>query len=136
MLKISIKYVSPIMNLYWEQQLSVSQLTNSSIEDKVISATDNASTSFDYGLGNAIVENPLVDADNGYDAHHDHDHISVSVLRNKGKTSSLNSSHYPEEEGSNLGPSNYHQKYSSMYEKRFKLYWETASDFHSVIVGQ
>ncbi|XP_044765670.1 uncharacterized protein LOC123321927 isoform X1 [Coccinella septempunctata] len=76
-------------------------------------ATDNSSTSFDYGLGNAIVENPLVDADNGYDAHHDNDHINVSVLKNKGKTTAVNFSHYPEEEGSNVGPSNYHQKYPS-----------------------
>ncbi|KAL3290338.1 hypothetical protein HHI36_023682 [Cryptolaemus montrouzieri] len=78
-------------------------------------ATDNVSTSFDYGLGNTIVENPLVDAANGYEAHRDHDHITVSVLRNKGKTSVLNFSHYPEEEGATVGLSTHHQKYSSRY---------------------
>ncbi|KAK9890348.1 hypothetical protein WA026_010443 [Henosepilachna vigintioctopunctata] len=80
-------------------------------------ATNNASTSFDYGLGNAIVENPLVDAANGHDAHHDHDHISVSVLKNRGKMSSLNFSQYPEEDGATVGLSTHHLKYQSTYKR-------------------
>ncbi|XP_063929588.1 uncharacterized protein LOC135141921 isoform X3 [Zophobas morio] len=80
-------------------------------------ASDNTSASFDYGLGNAIVENPLVDAANGLDAHADHNHISVSVLRNNGKPSvSSNISPYPEDlDGSagGAGVSAQHQKYPS-----------------------
>lgn len=84
------------------------------ISVKVISASENASASFDYGLGNSIVENPLVDAVNGYDAHADHDHISVSVLKNKGKPSSNHSvASYPEDLEN--GVSAQHQKYPSRY---------------------
>lgn len=89
------------------------------ISVKLISASDNTSASFDYGLGNAIVENPLVDAANGLDAHADHNHISVSVLRNNGKPSvSSNISPYPEDlDGSagGAGVSAQHQKYPSRY---------------------
>lgn len=87
------------------------------ISVKLISASDNTSASFDYGLGNAIVENPLVDAANGLDAHADHNHISVSVLKNNGKPPvSSNISPYPEDlDGSAGGVSAQHQKYPSRY---------------------
>lgn len=90
----------------------------SSIWVKVISASDNASTSFDYGLGNAIVENPLVDAVNGQDAHAGYDHISVTVLRNKDKSTlsnTINHYQYPEDPDLSYGISTNHQKYSSRY---------------------
>lgn len=77
---------------------------------KVISASENASASFDYGLGNSIVENPLVDAANGLDAHVAYDHISVSVLKNNGK----NVTHYPEDLDSILVTAQ-HQKNPSRY---------------------
>lgn len=87
------------------------------ISVKLISASDNTSASFDYGLGNAIVENPLVDAANGFDAHSDHDHITVSVLKNKGATPvSSHFSPYPEDlDNSSGGVSAQHQKYPSRY---------------------
>ncbi|GJQ66811.1 hypothetical protein Trydic_g18579 [Trypoxylus dichotomus] len=82
------------------------------ISIKVVSASDNASASFDYGLG--IVENPLVDAANGQDARA-YDHISVSVLNHKGKTSAAtNVSHYDEDQELNFA--GHHQKYSSSNE--------------------
>lgn len=90
----------------------------------MVSASDNTSTSFDYGLGNAIVENPLVDAVNGLDAHADYDHISVSVLKNKEKSSlSYNSVYnYPEESensatgtGAGAGHPTYHHRHPSRY---------------------
>ncbi|KAK9723211.1 GDNF/GAS1 domain [Popillia japonica] len=75
-------------------------------------ASDNSSASFDYGLGNSIIENPLVDAANGQDAHSNNDHISVSVLNNKGKISTTtNVSQYDEDQELNLV--GHHQKYSS-----------------------
>lgn len=80
----------------------------------MISATDNASASFDNGLGNSIVENPLVDAANGLDAHADHDRISVSVLKNKGKPAAgANITSYPED--LDIGVTAQHQKYPSRY---------------------
>lgn len=85
------------------------------ISVKVISASDNSSASFDYGLGNSIIENPLVDAANGQDAHSNNDHISVSVLNNKGKISTTtNVSQYDEDQELNLV--GHHQKYSSRYQ--------------------
>lgn len=83
------------------------------ISVKVVSASDNTSASFDYGLGNAIIENPLVDAANGQDAHANNDHISVSVLNNKGKTSAANISQYDDDQELNF--IGHHQKYSSRY---------------------
>ncbi|XP_017775583.1 PREDICTED: uncharacterized protein LOC108561940 isoform X2 [Nicrophorus vespilloides] len=77
---------------------------------KVISASENASASFDYGLGNSIVENPLVDAANGLDAHADNDHITVTVLKNKGK-GLANVSHYEEDLEGHVSVQ--HQKYPS-----------------------
>ncbi|XP_063929586.1 uncharacterized protein LOC135141921 isoform X2 [Zophobas morio] len=92
-------------------------VTSLQFPELVVPASDNTSASFDYGLGNAIVENPLVDAANGLDAHADHNHISVSVLRNNGKPSvSSNISPYPEDlDGSagGAGVSAQHQKYPS-----------------------
>lgn len=63
----------------------------------MISASDNGSTSLDHGLGTFIVENPLVDAENGLVAHAANDHISVNVLKTKGKTSVTNISQYDED---------------------------------------
>lgn len=88
-----------------------------SISVKVVSASDNTSASYDDDLGNAIVENPLVDAVNGQEAHAGFDHISVSVLKNREKTSSYNiHRQYPEDvDGAPLEPSVHHQKYPSRY---------------------
>lgn len=88
-----------------------------SISVKVISASDNTSASYDDELGNAVVENPLVDAVNGQEAHAGFDHISVSVLKNREKTSSYNiHRQYPEDvDGAPLEPSVHHQKYPSRY---------------------
>lgn len=81
---------------------------------KVISAAENASASFDNGLGNNVVENPLVDAANTHDAHADKDHISVRVLKNKGIPSAgSNASQYPED--LDIGVTAQHQKYPSRY---------------------
>lgn len=86
----------------------------------LVSASDNTSASFDNGLGNAVVENPLVDAVNGWDAHADHDRISVSVLKNKARPTGANASAipypypYPEEQ-ENGGAAAQHQKYPSRY---------------------
>lgn len=97
------------------------------ISVKVISATDNTSASFDYGLGNSIIENPLVDAANGQDAHANNDHISVSVLNHKGKNNATNTSQYDEDQELNLV--GHHQKYSSRY-RRAKLSCYSASIFN------
>lgn len=86
------------------------------ISVKVISASDNSSASFDYGLGNAIFENPLVDAANGLDAHADNDHINLSVLRNKGRVVTTNLSN--NEDDMDNGLTAQHQTYSSRYQKR------------------
>ncbi|KAJ8958926.1 hypothetical protein NQ318_019695 [Aromia moschata] len=78
-------------------------------------ASDNASASFEDDIGNAVVENPLVDAVNGQEAHAGIDHVSVSVLKNREKQSSFNiHRQYPEEaENAPLEPSIHHQKYPS-----------------------
>lgn len=89
------------------------------ISVKVISASDNASASFDYGLGNTIVENPLVDAANGLDAHADNDHINLSVLKNKGRIASTNLSH--NEDDMDNGLSAQQQKYPSRYPSALAL---------------
>lgn len=67
----------------------------------VVSASDNGSAVFDHGLGNFIVENPLVDAENGLDAHADHDHVNVAVLKNKGR---INYTQYDDEVEFGTGP--------------------------------
>lgn len=82
------------------------------ISVKVISASDNSSASFDYGLGNTIFENPLVDAANG-DTHGDDDHTNLGILRNKGKVAPTILSN--NEDDMDNGLSAQHQKYSSRY---------------------
>lgn len=78
---------------------------------KVISASDNASASFDYGLGNAIVENPLVDAVNGLDAHSNY---SLSVLKSKGRMTNSNEvPPYPEDLDTAVTAQ--HRKFPSRY---------------------
>lgn len=82
-------------------------------------SSDNTSaaagaTSYDDDLGIGLVENPLVDAVNGQEAHAGYDHISVSVLKNKERTSSL-SRKYPEEAKYGSVDNIYHQKLPSRY---------------------
>ncbi|XP_057666846.1 uncharacterized protein LOC130900327 [Diorhabda carinulata] len=95
--------------------------TSSEIDDETDStaSSDNTSffasgSSFDDELGIAIVENPLVDAVNGQEAHAGYDHISVSVLKNKERTSTLVRK-YPEETEYDQPLDNfiYHQKLPS-----------------------
>lgn len=111
---VCVIVLSPLSSTYIKYSV-LQSVTNISV--KLISATDNTSTSFDYGLGNAIVENPLVDAANGLDAHIDHDRISISVLKNKGMSAiGSNIKPYPEDlENTSGGVSAQHRKYSSRY---------------------
>ncbi|XP_031335619.1 uncharacterized protein LOC116165375 isoform X1 [Photinus pyralis] len=81
---------------------------------KVISAQDNTSAaSFDYGIANSVVENPLVDAVNGLEAHSNTDHISVSVLKSKGKQFNFSNISYDEDMDNKLAFQNGHRKYPS-----------------------
>lgn len=82
---------------------------------KVISAPDNASASFDYGIANSVVENPLVDAANGLEAYTNIDHISVSVLNSKGKQSAFSNISYDEDMDTKVVSLNGHRKHSSRY---------------------
>ncbi|KAJ8976046.1 hypothetical protein NQ317_014098, partial [Molorchus minor] len=99
-----------------EESLVTSLRSPSELDETEITASDNASASFDDDIGNAVVENPLVDAVNGQEAHAGIDHISVSVLKNREKSASSNvHRQYPEEaESAPLEPSiHHHQKYPS-----------------------
>lgn len=91
------------------------------ISVKVISASDNSSASFDYGLGNSIFENPLVDAANGLDAHADNDHINLSVLRNKGRSATTTTNLSNNEDDMDNGLTAQHQKYPSRYQSAAAL---------------
>uniref|UniRef100_A0A1Y1NG70 GDNF/GAS1 domain-containing protein n=2 Tax=Photinus pyralis TaxID=7054 RepID=A0A1Y1NG70_PHOPY len=77
-------------------------------------AQDNTSAaSFDYGIANSVVENPLVDAVNGLEAHSNTDHISVSVLKSKGKQFNFSNISYDEDMDNKLAFQNGHRKYPS-----------------------
>lgn len=81
----------------------------------MISALDNTSTSFDYGIANSVVENPLVDAANGLEAHSNHDHVSVSVLNNKDKQHIFSNISFDEDMENKHVFQNGHRKHSSRY---------------------
>ncbi|KAF5306024.1 hypothetical protein FQR65_LT00739 [Abscondita terminalis] len=77
-------------------------------------AQDNTSAaSFDYGIVNSVVENPLVDAVNGLEAHSNTEHINVSVLNSKGKQINFSNISFDEDLDNKLDFQNGHRKHSS-----------------------
>lgn len=90
------------------------------IFSKVILASDNGSTSYDQRLGNAIAENPLFDADNGIDAHSEHQHVIQNVIRNKNKTGVVKHAHNEDDVDNMKYTSRYywtHVHYNRLVEK-------------------
>ncbi|XP_018331547.1 uncharacterized protein LOC108741291 isoform X2 [Agrilus planipennis] len=94
--------------------------TTFDIPELDVQASESSSTSLGYGLGNAVLENPLVDADNGLEAHTSTDHITETVLSNKPKHNQVAVNSTIEEDLDNKhSPHHAHRKFTSSSNENF-----------------